>query len=151
MKIYVDEIPPEGLELQGQIEPRKIALGLKLASISFTKSIDVKARVSRTGDEVFVDLSLRAHVEYRCSRCLAKIQDVLKKHFNVNHEAGPGDILEIDEDIRQEMILDCPMKVVCRPDCKGLCPNCGQNLNITGCECTKDKREWSIGSRRLNL
>jgi len=151
MKIYIDKIPPEGLELQEQIEPRKIALDLKLPSISFTKSIDVKARVSRIGDEIFVDLSLKAPVEYRCSRCLVKIEDILKKHFNINHEVGSEDILEIDEDIRQEMILDYPMKVVCRPDCKGLCPNCGQNLNIAGCECTKDKRGWSIESRRLNL
>ncbi|MBU1147145.1 MAG: DUF177 domain-containing protein, partial [Candidatus Omnitrophica bacterium] len=60
-----------------------------------------------------------------------------KKSFSVNYEVNPGDILEIDDDIRQEIILDSPMKVVCRPDCKGLCPNCGQNLNVGKCECTK--------------
>lgn len=135
MKVYVDKIPPEGLELAGQLDPQAVSLELNTHGIAFTSTIEVKAKVTKAGGEVFADIDLEAPVEYVCGRCLARFTGVFKKGFKVNHEAKPGDIIEIDEDIRQEMILDYPMKSLCRPDCKGLCPNCGQNLNIDKCEC----------------
>jgi len=135
MKIVVDKIPEEGLDLTEQIDPDKFSLDLEAQGASFTGSIDVKARVVKLGGEVLVDVALQVPCEYTCARCLAKLQDLFKKKFNVNYEAKPGGILEVDEDIRQEMILSYPMKVLCRPDCKGLCPNCGQNLNVAKCEC----------------
>jgi len=137
MKIYVDNILPEGLDLTEKLDPCKISSDLTKQGTAFFDPIDVKARVTKIGAEVFVDVSVESPVEYTCSRCLAKIKDTFKKSFSVNYEVNPGDILEIDDDIRQEIILDSPMKVVCRPDCKGLCPNCGQNLNVGKCECTK--------------
>lgn len=135
MKIHVDKIPPEGLEFREKIELHKISLGLEMQGISFAQAVDVTAKIARTGTEVFVDVELEAPVEYVCNRCLAKFQDVFKKSFNVNYEAKPGEVLDIDEDIRQEMILDYPMKLLCKADCKGLCPNCGQNLNVDKCDC----------------
>lgn len=138
MKIYVDKIPPEGLELSEKIDPSKISLAdLDRQGIILDKGIDVKARIKKIGSEVFAAVSIEAPVEYSCARCLAKFNNILKKEFNVTCEVKAGDILGIDEDIRQEIILDSPMKVVCNPDCKGLCPNCGQNLNIDTCGCDK--------------
>lgn len=135
MKIKVDNIPPDGLTLSGHLDPEALSLGLDAQGINFLQPVSAEALIKKTGNEVLADVTLEAAVEYTCSRCLAKIKDIFKKKFNVNYEAKPGDILEIDEDIRQEMILDHPMKVVCSPDCRGLCPNCGQNLNIAECEC----------------
>jgi len=137
MKIHVDKIPEGGLVLTEQLDPCKMSVGLDAQGISFIKSIDAKAKVAKRGLEVFVDVTLEAPVEYTCARCLAKFQSVFKKEFDVSYEVKPGDIMEVDEDIRQEMILDYPMKVVCRPDCKGLCPRCGQNLNVAKCGCDK--------------
>lgn len=137
MEINVDRIPPEGLNIAEKLDPHKISLDLDSQGIDFIESIDAKARVRKSGAEVFIDVSLESPVEYTCSRCLAKFKDIFKKDFNVNYEVKPGDVLEVDEDIRQEMMLDYPMKVMCKPDCKGLCPNCGQNLNVAKCECEK--------------
>src|SRR3989338_6517021 len=135
MKIYVDKIPPDGLELSEKIDPAKIQLDLNRQGIILDKFIDAKERIEKIGREVLAAVSVEAPVEYSCARCLAKFNGTLKKEFNVSYEANQGDVLEIDEDIRQEIILDSPIKVVCKPDCKGLCPNCGQNLNIAQCEC----------------
>ncbi len=135
MKIYVDKIPEDGIEIVEQLDPDKMSLGVDVHGIIFTRPIIVKARITKTGAEVFADVSLESPVENTCARCLAKLQDIFRKRFNGNYEVGPNDILELDEDIRQEIILDYPVKVICRPDCKGLCPNCGQNLNIAKCEC----------------
>ena len=147
MKISVDKIPETGLELVGQIDPGKISLDLDVQGVNFTKSIDVKAKVTKAQGEIFVDVTMEAPCEYTCARCLVKLQNISKKHFNVNYEVKPGDILELDEDIRQEMILGYPMKVLCRSDCKGLCPNCGQNLNIARCECNRENRKQKIENR----
>ncbi|MFC1667193.1 DUF177 domain-containing protein [Candidatus Omnitrophota bacterium] len=151
MKILVDKIPEEGLKIIEQLDPHALSLELDGQAIDFIKSIDVKARAMKTGREVFVDISVETPVEYTCTRCLAKFQDIFKKRFNVNYEIEPGDILEVDEDIRQEMILDYPIKMVCKSDCKGLCPNCGQNLNVAKCECIKGDRGQSTENRGLDL
>ena len=137
MKIYANEIPPEGVELEEQIEPKKISLDLEPQGMGFTKSIEVRARIAKSGTEVFADVKLEAPVQYTCSRCLAKFPGVFNKTFNVSYEVKPGDVLDIDEDIRQEMMLDYSMKLLCKAECKGLCANCGQNLNVADCDCKK--------------
>lgn len=135
MKISIDKIPLEGLELAEELDPHAASLNLDNYGISFTKLITAKAKVTKAGGEVFIDIALEAPVEHVCGRCLAKFPDVLKKEFKTTYAATPGDIIDLDEDIRQEIILDYPMKSLCKADCKGLCPNCGQNLNIDNCGC----------------
>jgi len=133
MKIYVDKIPEEGIEIAGEIEPGNLSLDTH--GISFIQPIGIKAKVYKTGSELLVEVGLEAGVEYTCSKCLSKFKDTLKKKFTMSRNVKPAEIVEINDDIRQEIILDYPMKIVCSPDCKGLCPNCGQNLNIGECEC----------------
>ena len=137
MKIYVDNVPQEGLELKEKIEPGKLSLNQDPQGLIFTGSIDVTAKATRAGTELFVELTLEGPVEYACSKCLAKLQEVFKKNFSVNYEVKSRDVIEVDEDIRQEIILAYPIKTVCKTDCKGLCPNCGQNFNTGTCDCNK--------------
>ncbi len=135
MKIHVADIPDEGLRLTEKIDFQEKSLDVNKDVGVFLESIDVTADVKKTGQNVFVNVVLEGPCEYTCSRCLSKFQGVIKKKFNVNYEVEPDGIVEVDEDIRQEIILTYPMKVLCKPDCKGLCPNCGQNLNVAKCEC----------------
>lgn len=137
MKIFVDEISEGGIELTEDIQPG--ALLIDTEAISFISPIEVKANVLKSGNEIFIDMSLQAPVEYTCGKCLSRFQDTLKKRFKVIREAKPQGVVELDDEIRQEIILDYPMKIICRDDCKGLCPNCGQNLNIAECECNNEK------------
>ena len=53
-------------------------------------------------------------------------------------------ILDLSEPIRQCVIIEKPMKLLCDPECSGLCSNCGANLNQATCECSEgiDPR-WS--------
>ncbi len=50
-----------------------------------------------------------------------------------------GNILNVDELLRQYVILQLPLAPICRPDCKGLCPSCGKNLNQGECSCPPRK------------
>ena len=135
MKIYADKIPEGGIELTEEIQP--CALLIDTEGVSFIKPLDVKANVLKSGTEIFADISLEAPVEYTCSKCLSKFEEIFKKKFNLILEAKPAEAVELDEEIRQEIILDYPMKIVCKEGCKGLCPNCGQNLNTGECDCGK--------------
>ena len=135
MKISVDAVSIEGLLVEEFVEPSVILADFDAKDINFSDPVKVSANLRKFGKELFADIKIEAPVEYTCARCLAKIHDVFKKDFNIEYEVNPGDIIELNEDIRQEIILDYPIKIVCKPDCKGLCPNCGQNLNVDKCNC----------------
>jgi uncharacterized protein len=49
-----------------------------------------------------------------------------------------GTQLAIADILREQVLLALPMKVLCTIDCKGLCPNCGTNLNSGNCNCPKE-------------
>ena len=49
-----------------------------------------------------------------------------------------GHVLELDEAVRTALLLEMPTRVLCKPTCRGLCPQCGQDLNINACSCQKD-------------
>jgi uncharacterized protein len=58
-------------------------------------------------------------------------------------------ILDLSEVLRQNLLLAVPMQPLCRPDCAGLCPTCGQDLNEGACECDSagiDPRWADLGS-----
>ena len=46
-----------------------------------------------------------------------------------------GDVVDISSIVREELLLALPEYSVCRPDCRGLCPRCGIDLNQSTCEC----------------
>jgi uncharacterized protein len=50
-----------------------------------------------------------------------------------------GDAIELDEGFWQNVVLALPMKCLCRPDCAGLCPRCGRNLNVGLCDCPREE------------
>ena len=49
-----------------------------------------------------------------------------------------GTEIDLDEILRTSFVLDMESKFLCRPDCKGLCPRCGKNLNLGPCGCGKE-------------
>ena len=69
-----------------------------------------------------------------------------------------GDELDVEELVRNELIVQWPIRVLCKDDCKGICSRCGANLNIQTCDCdtTGLDPEWlqskiySANLRRCN-
>lgn len=58
---------------------------------------------------------------------------------------GPLDSVDLTEDMREAMIVCFPGYPVCSPDCKGLCPKCGENLNTSVCTCgPTDDNRWAL-------
>jgi uncharacterized protein len=46
-----------------------------------------------------------------------------------------GDSLLLEDVLREQVLLSLPVRTLCKPDCKGLCPRCGQNRNSQPCHC----------------
>ena len=59
--------------------------------------------------------------------------------------------LDLDELVRETFILNMDTKQLCKPDCKGLCPGCGANLNVEPCRCKKETDpRWAALSKLLD-
>ena len=102
-------------------------------------------RLSRNSRGILVQGRLKTHVLTECVRCLTPfyhpVQLLVEELFSIPpyndtpyavDEAGNLDLAPL---LREEAILALPMSALCRPDCAGLCPECGQNLNEGRCQC----------------
>lgn len=134
MKVVINQIPPEGLNLEQDLLSSD--LDLQTDIVKFTKPIKVKATLYRITNAVCVNLGLSAVMHTNCSRCLNELDIDFKKNLQLSYPVNKlTQVIELNPDIREEIILDYPMKPLCQPDCKGLCPKCGKNLNEGGCSC----------------
>jgi len=135
VKIDINRIPLEGSTVEEKVSPS--ALDLETDTVKFSRAlIKIRAEVSRITNAVTVDLSLSGSILLNCSRCLKEFNVALKKIPRLNYQVNKSvPIIDLDQDIKEEIILDYPIKPLCNPDCKGLCPKCGKNMNEGGCSC----------------
>jgi len=134
MKINIDQIPPQGLTLEETIPPKDLELETEL--VQSCGPVQVKADVFKITNAVTVDLNLNAPVTFICSRCLNEFEVILNKNLKLGYQVDKTQHeIDLTPGIRQDIILEYPIKPLCRPDCKGLCPRCGRNLNEGKCSC----------------
>jgi uncharacterized protein len=120
--------------------------------------LEGEVRLLRTNRSILATARLRTKVRSECSRCLEEFESPLTVDFEEEYfpskdvlsgsslpvpEGVEGFIidenhmLDLTEAIRQHIMLALPMKPLCRQDCAGLCPVCGQNLNYGACNCAQ--------------
>lgn len=89
---------------------------------------------------VLLSGTISAQVSAVCGRCLKDVVMTLKEdNLHLFFELVEGqEILEVDEDVRAELLLLLPMNPLCTSECRGLCPECGCNLNEISCSCNHD-------------
>ena len=134
MKIDARKIPDEGIVLTEEFSSAKLDLDTEI--IKFSGPIKAKAVVSKSYDAVGVSLSLEAPMIMYCSRCLEEISTGFKQQFELHYAVDKLEpMIDLDPDIREEIILNYQINPLCDINCKGLCPRCGHNLNEGGCNC----------------
>ncbi|MFZ0866524.1 MAG: DUF177 domain-containing protein [Candidatus Sulfotelmatobacter sp.] len=105
---------------------------------------------------------LATRLELSCARCLEPVMQDVKREFDLLYrpqgaDAGRDEIsvtdaeaeisyyegegILLDDVVREQVLLAAPLKVTCRDDCKGLCPQCGKNLNQEQCSCSVEQEE----------
>jgi len=103
------------------------------------------AHITRTAQGLLVRVKLHASIETECVRCLANFPLRLETDFTELYAFSANSVTDSDlrmpENgyinlaplVREYMILEIPIRPICQPSCKGLCPICGENLNETSC------------------
>ncbi len=103
------------------------------------------ARVTRTAQGLLVQARMNAQTVCECVRCLDNSRQPLNIDFTELYAFTPNSItqsglllpetgqIDLAPLVREEMLLAIPINPLCRDDCKGLCPICGENLNETTC------------------
>ena len=144
--------PGDTLPLSGHLDERGYSLGGH--EFSLPEGLDYDVVLTNAGEGILATGMLRAHVEGTCDRCLGKAE------FDVNGEVDeyflfkePEEPLETGDDedeadyslvgedktidltdaLSTALLMETPFVVLCREDCKGLCPVCGANLNEVDC------------------
>ena len=135
MRIAIKDIHPEGIEVAGQV-PAEIAGLTPEDEGYFTAPFDVQAKVSRVKDTVLAKTKVRGRYRSACARCLADVEQDWSGNFIFDFTVDKQtEAVELDEDIRQEVLLNLPPRVLCKEDCKGICPGCGVDFNTENCKC----------------
>lgn len=134
MKIDIKQIPFEGISVEETVDSSDLDLETEI--ISFCGPIKIKADISKITNAVTVDMVLNAVMRIGCSRCLKDSEIDFEKKVKLNYFAeGACTVIDLNPDIREEIILDYPIKPLCSIECKGLCPKCGSDLNKGPCGC----------------
>jgi uncharacterized protein len=109
-----------------------------------TAEVDVELHLESMNDGIVVDGRVAVPWHGTCRRCLEPTDGVsvsevheLYQRVLTDHDAFEivGDQLDLRPIARELVLLDAPATPLCRPDCAGLCPTCGTNLNEGGCDC----------------
>jgi uncharacterized protein len=134
----VESLPPETLDLQPE---------------HFASAVDVTVVLDRHDPYLQTEFDLTTVITLECDRCLEPFKQTLNVRTPMLYVLGrtssvvdaddpgitylPAGTMDLDvtTDIRDFLILAVPDKRLCREDCKGLCPECGVDLNTQSCTC----------------
>ncbi|MEQ9618722.1 MAG: DUF177 domain-containing protein [Deltaproteobacteria bacterium] len=157
MRIRVSDIKDEGLRIETHMDPRWLDNIPELCSgtenTRLISDFDIDLEVTRVLREVSVLGKISFSIEAPCSRCLEAVRldfmpeikllispsDKIRDEEDLDHETYSGDEVDLGNYLREQIAITLPVKVICSDDCKGLCTNCGINLNQELCGCDK---EW---------
>ncbi len=149
MKVYVSEIPPEGLEL-------KLSREAEFSTVRAVSPCLLSIKIIKNRNEILINGQIKCRLELQCSRCLNvfeyEVDSPLDIVFLPAHELDKegcyelqkgeldiafyrDNILDIDEIMNEQLALNIPMKPLCIYECKGICAKCGADLNKMQCKC----------------
>jgi uncharacterized protein len=165
MEIIIEELGEAGESFDRVYGDGEILLDEEHARL--LESPEVHGQAVRKGDKVRVNGTVSALAEVDCDRCLKSIEAPIETAFDVTyvpasvlneegaHEVGEDElefsfydepVIDIDELVREQILLALPSRLLCTEECKGLCPVCGANRNeVENCGCERNEIDprWS--------
>lgn len=132
---------------------------------------DIKSDISLNVQDInyYIKIDTETEAVFRCDRCLEAYTAVVVSDMNIiysedqslagdNDKEGlyflsPGtDSADLTEDVGHGLTLSLPLKKLCKDSCKGLCSQCGKNLNRKNCGCVKETIDprWEV-LKNINL
>ena len=171
VQIEVEKLTAEWEHFSHTYSPEELSLDDEQARLK--SGAEVAGRASRKRDEVRLLGTIRAGVEVDCDRCLKAVEVPVEVEFetsflpaasaegatdNVELQAEDlavsvfeGEAIDVDEVVREQILLALPTRLLCGEECRGLCPTCGADLNQAHCSCERretDPRWAALASLR---
>ena len=172
MFIEIEDLETNPVDFREQYSPGAIDLGPDLRQLS---RLHTEGRADLVEEhhgkhKVIQDIRLKGRLdtslEVACARCLDPVLHQVTRDFDLLYrplgsDAGRDELsvtdaeaeigyyqgvgLLLEDALREQVLLALPLKMICREDCKGLCPQCGKNWNESACSCTTPVQDprWS--------
>ena len=130
--------------------------------VPLTEPAAVSGKVRVAGNEVFVSGHIDTRARVECDRCLQPVELPVNTDFALEYISGAdyessaaaelteadmsvsvfdGEAIDIDEIVKEQILLTVPARTLCREDCKGICPECGIDRNTGECSCVTDNTD----------
>jgi uncharacterized protein len=124
--------------------------------VQLTESAAVNGKIRLAGNEVFVNGHLDTRAQVECDRCLQLVQLPVNADFALEYISDSeyessevvelteeelsvsvfdGQAIDVDEIVKEQILLAVPTRMLCREDCRGICPECGADRNTGECNC----------------
>lgn len=153
MRIELDNLEKSG-EFAQTYQPSELALDD--TELRLIGPAEIRGRYRKKGEEVELQGHLSATVEASCARCLKPVTLPLAAELSerfvgavswrdeeqhelreedLNLAVFDGEAIELDDLVREEILLAAPAQILCREDCRGLCVTCGADRNLNSCDC----------------
>ena len=131
-------------------------LSLNDERVCLAGATEVSGRITRSPEKIRVKGKVKGAVEVECDRCLQELELPIDPEFDLeyvtegeynrlhaaelleedlNLSVFDGEVIDIDEIVREQALLAVPSQVLCNENCKGLCEKCGANRNLVDCGC----------------
>ncbi len=172
MFIRIQDLELRKIEFEEEFQPGAIDFGDEVRQVGplRTHGRAELVREHHGGREVVNDIrfvgKFSGRLEVICARCLETVPRDIGRSFDLlyrplNGQKGSDEVsiseaeteigfysgegMELEDALREQVLLAVPIKTLCRPDCKGLCPHCGKNLNEDSCQCheTSSDARWN--------
>lgn len=174
MFIALKDLAIQPIVISEVLEPGVV--DLRSADFRQSGPLNVEAVASLVSEEVRINGMLEVEIETACSRCLESMRIPVKKSFDLFYRSHKsvgaverdeeielkrpdldvgfyvGTGLELVDTLREQILIELPMKPICQTGCRGLCPHCGANRNTAPCSCGEKEFDprWAglIGLKR---
>jgi uncharacterized protein len=166
--LHVEQLKEKAFTHEFEEDPQVfpiIAAMVKNRECKFLKPLTIRLRAFRVRELFEVQGTFRTRVRLPCSRCLKDFDSPLTSDFELTYtKEVPGlmDVFEEDEielkaeeigmfyfkgeeinlqqGIQEQVVMAFPLQPLCNDNCRGLCPQCGADLNQGNCECKREPR-----------
>jgi uncharacterized protein len=135
--------------------------------VVLTAPVTVNGQVRVAGNEVFVNGHVETRAQVDCDRCLKPVELPVNTDFALEYISGvdyessaaaelteadmslsvfDDEAIDVDEIVKEQILLAVPSRMLCREDCKGICPECGIDKNTGECACVTDNTDprWAV-------
>jgi len=172
MKIIVDHIHEKPLVLHAEEPLEQFPLLVEMQNngeCTFTAPVRYDIVALREYDHMRVSGSVSTSISMVCSRCLANFETAIDSNFTIFFRKGAvdepsseeetelseqdlisatysGDEIDLTHEIEEQVSMEVPLKPLCGENCKGLCPECGTDLNTSACSCSGNKINFKFSA-----